>query len=71
MIKFIYIHTLTYTQTHIPGQPHGGGLVAKSCPTLVTPWTIACQALLSTGVSRQVYQSGLPFPSEGKHHIEW
>ena len=22
----------------------GGGLVTKSCPTLVTPWTVACQA---------------------------
>ena len=25
----------------------GGGLVAKSCPTLATPWTVVCQALLS------------------------
>ena len=25
----------------------GGGLVAKSCPTLATPWTIAHQAPLS------------------------
>ena len=24
----------------------GGGLVAKSCPTLGTPWTVACQAPL-------------------------
>ena len=30
-----------------------GGLVAKSCPTLVTPWTIAFQAPLSMGFSRQ------------------
>ena len=29
----------------------------------VTPWTIACQAPLSTGFSRQEYWSGLPFPS--------
>ena len=71
MIKFIYTHTLTYTQTHKPGQPHGGCLVTKSCLTLATPWTIACQALLPLGVSRQKYQSGLPFPSQGKHHIEW
>ena len=41
----------------------GGGLVAKSCPTLVTPWTVACQAPLSMGFSRQEYWSGLPFPS--------
>ena len=31
----------------------GGGLVAKSCPTLGTPWTVACQAPLSVGFSRQ------------------
>ena len=43
----------------------GGGLVAKSCPTLVTPWTVAHQAPLSMGFSRQEYQSGLPFPSPG------
>ena len=43
----------------------GGGLVAKSCPTFMTQWTIACQALLSMGFSRQEYWSGLPFPSPG------
>ena len=26
----------------------------------VTPWTVACQALLSIGFSRQEYWSGLP-----------
>ena len=31
----------------------------------VTPWTVACQAPLSTGFSRQEYRSGLPFPSPG------
>ena len=44
----------------------GGGLVAKSSPTLVTPWTVACQAPLSMGFSRQEYWSGLPFPSPGE-----
>ena len=43
----------------------GGGLVAKSCPTIVTPRTIACQALLSLGFSRQESWTGLPFPSPG------
>ena len=33
-------------------------LVAKSCPTLATPWTVACQAPLSRGFSRQEYWSG-------------
>ena len=42
----------------------GGGLVTKSCWwTLATPGTIACQAPLSMGFSRQQYWSGLPFPS--------
>ena len=31
----------------------------------VTPWTIAYQAPLSLGFSRQEYWSGLPFPSPG------
>ena len=43
----------------------GGGLVAKSCLTIATPWTVACQALLSMGFSRKEYWSGLPFPSPG------
>ena len=43
----------------------GGGLVTKSCLTLVTSWTVAYQAPLSMGFSRQEYWSGLPFPSPG------
>ena len=43
----------------------GGGLVAKSClsklMTLATSWTVACQAPLFMGFSRQEYWSGLPF----------
>ena len=31
----------------------------------VTPWAVACQALLSTDFSRQKYRSGWPFPSLG------
>ena len=41
------------------------GLVAKLCPTLTTLWTVACQAHLPIGFSRQGYWSGLPFPSPG------
>ena len=44
---------------------HGGGVVTKSCPTLATLWTVACQAPLSLGFSRREYWSGLPFPSPG------
>ena len=39
-----------------------GGLVAKLCLTLATPWTVAHQAPLSMGFSRHEYWSGLPFP---------
>ena len=31
----------------------------------VTPWTVAYQAPLFMGFSRQEYWSGLPFPSPG------
>ena len=36
--------------------------VTKLCPTLATPWTVAHQAPLSMGFSRQEYWSGLPCP---------
>ena len=37
-----------------------------SCVHLfVAPWTVACQAPLSTGLSRQEYWGGLPLPSPG------
>ena len=41
------------------------GLVAQSCLTLVTPWTVAHQAPLSLGFSRHEYWSRLPFPTPG------
>ena len=39
--------------------------VAQSYLTLVTLWTVACQAPLSMEFSRQKYWSGFPFPSPG------
>ena len=44
---------------------YGGGLVAKSCLTLASPWTIAHQAPLSMGFPRQEYWNQLSFPSPG------
>ena len=35
----------------------------------VTPWTVAHQAPLSVGFSRQEYWSGLPFPSPKGHFL--
>ena len=43
----------------------GGSLVTKSCPILVTPWTVASEVPLFRRFSRQEYWSGLPFPSPG------
>ena len=40
-------------------------LVAQSCPTLCTPWTVARQAPLSMECPMQEYWSVLPFPSAG------
>ena len=38
----------------------------QSCVQLISnQWTVACQAPLSMGFSRQGYWSGLPFPSPG------
>ena len=45
--------------------PWVGGLVAKLCLTLATPWTVTHQTPLSMEFSRQEYWSGLPFPSPG------
>ena len=43
--------------------PHGGGgLVAQLCLTLAAPWTVAHQAPVSMGFSRQGDWSGLPCP---------
>ena len=48
-----------------PWAAGGGDVVAKSYLTLTTPWTVAHQAPLSMGFSRQEHWSGLPFPSPG------
>ena len=44
---------------------HCCGLVTRSCLTVKIPWTVAHQAPLSMGFSRQKYWSGLPFSSPG------
>ena len=61
----IYVYIYVYLHTH----HGGGGLAAKSYLTLATPWTVACQAPLSMGFSRQEYWSGLPFLSSIITHI--
>ena len=52
---------------HMPNlkSSHDGDLVAKWCLALATPWSVAQQAPLSMGFSRQEYWSRLPFSSPG------
>ena len=40
-------------------------LLAVMFDSFATPWTLAYQALLPMGFSRQEYWNGLPFPSSG------
>ena len=39
--------------------------VRSHVPLFATPWTVACQAPLSMGFSRQEYRNGLLYPSSG------
>ena len=51
----------------LPGPVVVSGLVAKSCLILTSSWTVARQAPLSMGFSRQEDWIGLPFPPPGDH----
>ena len=48
-----------------PSGGKGGGMSWKTEIDSVSPWTIACQAPLSMGFSKQEYWSGLPCPPLG------
>ena len=48
------------TQYKFVCSTHSGGVVAKSCLTLVTPWTVARQVFLAMGFPRQECWSGFP-----------
>ena len=80
MARNIYILVLTsqsplnlYTSASyfVKNMENPSGLSCCCCsvtqlhPTLATPWTVAHQAPLSMGFSRQEYWNGLPFPSSG------
>ena len=57
------VHGVAKSQTQLSTFCFHGGLATQLCPTLATLWTVAHQAPLSMGFSRQEYWSGLPFPS--------
>ena len=68
------IHTHTHTHTHCMCLCAYNGIVCVShfshVQLFVTPWTIAHQASLSIGSSRQQCQSGLSFPPPGDLPIQ-
>ena len=70
MYKSIYVVWSYFWTKRITIIPYtnsggGGGVVAKLCSTLATPWTVAHQDPLSVEFSRQEYWSGLPLPPPG------
>ena len=49
-------------------------VAVRSCSVMydsATPWAVAHQAPLSMGLSRQEYQTGLPFPTPGDLPDPW
>ena len=57
-----------FSQQFIVDYPRASPGESVSCSAVsdsMTPWTVACQAPLSRGFSRQEHWSGLPFPSPG------
>ena len=59
-----FSHSLIFSQYHSLTYP-AADVIGKSCPTFVTPWTVAHQAPLSMGFHRQEYWSALPCPPPG------
>ena len=63
---FYFLQWSKHNNFHLWQNLRWGEVKLFSCVQLfVTPWTVACQAPLSLGFSRQEYWSGLPFPSPG------
>ena len=51
MYVCVYIRTYTYVSPRLMTTGGGGGgLATKSCLTLATPWTVACQAPPGHGI---------------------
>ena len=61
----ILCHPLLLLPSIFPSIKWKWSEIAQSCLILCDPWTVAHQAPLSMGFSRQEYWGGLPFPSPG------
>ena len=77
LIAFHCISLFSSFQVKLIKSTCDGYLVAKSCPTLAIPWTVARQARLFMGFSKQEYWSVLPcpppgnLPNPGLPHCRW
>ena len=58
-------HEAVETETGLDGSFFLVSVCASHSVMFVTPWTVAHQAPLSMGFSRQEYWSGPPFPPAG------
>ena len=56
-------HTALSVRSYVP--PTSQGIVCSKVYSVITVWTVARRAPLSTGFSRQEYWSGLPCPPPG------
>ena len=68
ILIYAYISICLYTYFSIIYVDHACVCVLSHCSSVqlfVASWTIACQAPLSIGFSRQEHWSGLPCPSPG------
>ena len=68
MHTYLYVYISLYTYFSIIYVNHACVCVLSHCSSVqlfVASWTIACQAPLSIGFSRQEHWSGLPCPSPG------
>ena len=66
LFVFIVVHLLFWQAAYGILAPLKVKVKSLSCVRLFAiPWTVAYQAPLSMGFSRQEYWSGLPFPSPG------
>ena len=69
--SFLFCEFMLLNQTWVCSPAHSkASLLTQGCDgsescSVVSPWTVARQAALSMGFSRQEYWSGLPFPSPG------
>ena len=65
MLHSTYIVGPCWLSIYIYSHERAGVSCSVMSNSFATTWTIACQAPLSMGFSRQEYWSGLPFPSPG------